>query len=259
MTRRLLPFLIAAIVLLALTAACSGDDDDKPGSTTSAAFATNASSASNTVAAGTPASSSNCPAPSGDAPEPNMKTYSAAPPNTIDASKTYIATVKTVRGDFKIKLRPDLAPQHVNSFVFLAKEGYFDGVTFHRVLPGFVAQTGDPTGTGSRRPRLHDPGRVQRTPRSIARGTVGMARTTDPNSAGSQWFITYGDTPNLDGQYTIFGEVTEGMDVVDCITAARSQPRTRALLLATRSSRSQSTRDNQPGRSKDLQLRGVST
>jgi peptidylprolyl isomerase len=137
---------------------------------------------------------------------------------TIDAAKTYIATVKTVRGDFKIKLRPDLAPRHVNSFVFLAGEGYFDGVTFHRVLPGFVAQAGDPTGSGSGGPGYTLPAEFT-TQVQYQRGTVGMARTPDPNSAGSQWFITFGATPSLDGQYTIFGEVTEGMDVVDCITA----------------------------------------
>jgi peptidylprolyl isomerase len=148
-----------------------------------------------------------------------MKTFTEAPSeDTIDASKTYIATVETVRGTFKIKLRPDLAPKHVASFVFLANEHYFDGVTFHRVLPGFVAQTGDPSGSGSGGPGYTIPAEFT-TAVKYARGTVGMARTSDPNSAGSQWFITYGATPNLDGQYTIFGEVTEGMDVVDCITA----------------------------------------
>lgn len=147
-----------------------------------------------------------------------MKTFTAAPSeDTIDVSKTYIATVETVRGTFKIKLRPDLAPKHVASFIFLANEQYFDGVTFHRVLPGFVAQAGDPTGSGSGGPGYTIPAEFTTTVK-YTRGTVGMARTSDPNSAGSQWFITYGDTPNLDGAYTIFGEVIEGMDVVDCIT-----------------------------------------
>jgi peptidylprolyl isomerase len=176
MTRRLIPLLLAAIALLTLAVACSGDSSEPQ----------------------------------------QMKTFASPAPNTIDPSKTYIATVKTVRGDFKIKLRPDLAPQHVNSFVFLAKEHFFDGVTFHRVLPGFVAQTGDPTGTGSGGPGYTIPAEFSKTEK-YHRGTVGMARTTDPNSAGSQWFITYGDAPSLDGQYTIFGEVTEGMEVVDKI------------------------------------------
>jgi peptidylprolyl isomerase len=146
-----------------------------------------------------------------------MKTYAAAPAMTIDTSKTYIATVKTVRGDFTIKLRPDLAPQHVNSFVFLAKDGYFDHVTFHRVIPGFVAQAGDPTGTGSGGPGYTIPAEFT-TSVPYARGVVGMARTTDPNSAGSQWFIAYAPASNLDGAYTVFGEVTDGMDVVECLT-----------------------------------------
>lgn len=148
-----------------------------------------------------------------------MKTYAAAPDaSTIDPSKTYVATVETVRGTFQIKLRPDLAPKHVASFVFLANEHYFDGVTFHRVLPGFVAQTGDPTGTGSGGPGYTIPGEFQ-TQVKFTRGIVGMARSTDPNSAGSQWFVMYGDAPNLDGQYTVFGEVLDdGMKVVDCLT-----------------------------------------
>jgi peptidylprolyl isomerase len=147
------------------------------------------------------------------------KQYPAAPEMTIDPNKEYIATLRTVRGDVKIRLRPDLAPQHVNSFVFLSREGFYDGVTFHRVLPGFVAQAGDPTGSGSGGPgytipaEFSDPGVA-----SFQRGTLGMARAQDPNSGGSQWFINYAATPALDGAYTIFGEVTEGMEVVDCIT-----------------------------------------
>jgi peptidylprolyl isomerase len=145
------------------------------------------------------------------------KQYTQAPEMTVDAAKEYTATVKTVRGDFTMRMRPDLAPQHVNSFVFLAREGYFDGVTFHRVLPGFVAQTGDPTGSGSGGPGYTIPGEFT-TAVQFQRATVGMARTSDPNSAGSQWFINYSATPSLDGQYTIFAEVTAGMEVVDCIT-----------------------------------------
>jgi len=146
-----------------------------------------------------------------------MKTYTAAPAMTIDTSKTYTATVKTVRGDFTIKLRPDLAPKHVNSFVFLARDGYFDHVTFHRVIPGFVAQTGDPTGTGSGGPGYTIPAEFT-TSLPYAPGVVGMARMSDPNSAGSQWFIAYAAAPSLDGQYTVFGQVTSGVDVVDCLT-----------------------------------------
>lgn len=214
--------LVALLALVGLLAACGGDDEEATPSP-AAGDQFNTSQATQPVTAAptatsTIATNTNCPAPSGDAPEPNMKTFTAAPSeDTIDVSKTYIATVETVRGAFKIKLRPDLAPKHVASFIFLANEQYFDGVTFHRVLPGFVAQAGDPTGSGSGGPGYTIPAEFT-TAVKYTRGTVGMARTSDPNSAGSQWFITYGDTPNLDGSYTIFGEVIEGMDVVDCIT-----------------------------------------
>jgi peptidylprolyl isomerase len=193
-------------VVAALAVACSSSGDN------ATATATKTSSASQTVAA-----TANCPAPAVDTGVPNMKTYTAAPAMTIDPSKTYTATVKTVRGDFTITLRPDLAPKHVNSFVFLAKDGYFDNVTFHRVIHGFVAQAGDPTGTGSGGPGYTIPLEAT-TSLPYAPGVVGMARTTDPNSAGSQWFIAYAPAPSLDGQYTVFGQVTSGMDVVDCLT-----------------------------------------
>ncbi len=207
--------LVLCCALLAFVA-CGDDDEDIPTgqATTAAAGATTP-----------PVGSSNCQEPTGDAPDPNMKTFDSAPSvDTIDASKTYIATVETVRGTFKIKLRPDLAPKHVASFVFLANEDYFNGVTFHRVVPGFVAQAGDPTGSGSGGPGYTIPAEFTTTVQ-YARGTVGMARlsvddgnTRAEDTAGSQWFITFGATPSLDGQYTIFGEVTEGMEVVDCIT-----------------------------------------
>ena len=151
------------------------------------------------------------PSPAGGA-----RTYSQRPPFSIDVGKKHIALVRTVKGDFKIELRPDIAPQTVNSFVFLARDGYFDGVTFHRVLPGFVAQTGDPTGTGSGGPGYALPAEFSDVP--YERGTVGMARTRDPNSGGSQWFVAYGEAANLNGQYTVFGRVIEGMEVVDAIT-----------------------------------------
>jgi peptidylprolyl isomerase len=213
--------LIALVSLIAFAAACGDDDDeDVPDedSPTAAGFDTTTPGTEPTTAGeATPAL--DCQDPSGGAPEVQMKQYDAAPAMSIDPAKTYVATVKTERGDFKINLRPDLAPQHVNSFVFLARDGYFNGVTFHRVLPGFVAQTGDPTGTGSGGPGYTIPGEFSDPATArFERGTVGMARTNAPDSAGSQWFVNYVATPSLDGAYTIFGEVTEGMEVVDCIT-----------------------------------------
>jgi cyclophilin family peptidyl-prolyl cis-trans isomerase len=134
----------------------------------------------------------------------------------IDAQKSYVAVLETDKGVIRIKLLPDIAPQTVNSFVFLAREGYFDGVTFHRVLPGFVAQGGDPTGTGGGGPGYRLPDEFSDRP--IDKGIVAMANTGQPNSGGSQFFITYTRQASLDGGYTVFGEVTEGMDVAESLT-----------------------------------------
>lgn len=222
-TRYSLFFLLLVLALVAVFVACGDDDEEEGVDSTADAFATATLAPTQVGQTQPPAETAppvgDCPDPSDDAPEVSVKSYPAAPEMTIDPAKEYIATLKTVRGDVTIKLRPDLAPHHVNSFVFLAREGYYNGVTFHRVIPGFVAQAGDPTGTGSGGPGYTVPGEFSDP--SVARferGTLGMARTTDPNSAGSQWFINYAATPNLDGSYTIFGEVTAGMEVVDCIT-----------------------------------------
>ncbi|MGH6904502.1 MAG: peptidylprolyl isomerase [Geminicoccaceae bacterium] len=124
-------------------------------------------------------------------------------------------------GRVVIELRPDLAPKHVARIKELAREGFYDGVTFHRVIPGFMAQSGDPTGTGrggSDKPDL--PAEFSNEP--FVRGTLGMARTSDPNSANSQFFINFAATPHLNGQYTVWGQVVEGMEYVDQI--AQGEP-----------------------------------
>jgi len=146
------------------------------------------------------------------------KKYPAAPPMTIDVTKTYIATIKTHRGDIVIKLRPDLAPETVNSFVFLARDGYYNGLTWHRVIKGFVAQGGDPTGTGMGGPGYTVKGEFTDKVSFDKPGYVAMARPgNDVNGNGSQFFITMAATTYLDDQYTIFGEVTAGQDVVNGI------------------------------------------
>lgn len=143
--------------------------------------------------------------------------YSECPPTVIDANKEYTATVITEKGEFKIRLFPDVAPITVNSFVFLAQEDYFDGVTFHRVLPGFVAQTGDPSGTGFGGPGYRFRNEVDPEVIFDRAGLVAMANSgVDTN--GSQFFITYDATAQLNGGFTIFGEVIEGMDVVESLT-----------------------------------------
>jgi peptidylprolyl isomerase len=124
--------------------------------------------------------------------------------------------LETKDGRITIRLRPDLAPKHVAQIKTLVKQHFYDGVAFHRVLEGFMAQTGDPTGTGSGGSNLPDL-QAEFTATPFKRGTVGMARKNTPNSANSQFFICFGDASFLNGQYTVVGEVTSGMDVVDKI------------------------------------------
>ena len=131
-----------------------------------------------------------------------------------DPENFLIMTLET--GPVVIKLRPDVAPGHVERIKELAREGFYDGIVFHRVIPGFMAQGGDPTGTGSggsKKPNLK--AEFSREPH--VRGTCSMARTMDPDSANSQFFICFDDARFLDGQYTVWGEVTEGMDNVDAL------------------------------------------
>ena len=119
-------------------------------------------------------------------------------------------------GPVKIELRPDLAPGHVERIKTLAGQGFYDGVVFHRVIPGFMAQTGDPTGTGSGGSELPDL-KAEFSSTKHQRGTVSAARTANPNSANSQFFICFDDAPWLDRQYSVWGEVVEGMEHVDAI------------------------------------------
>jgi peptidylprolyl isomerase len=124
--------------------------------------------------------------------------------------------IETSQGTVVMQLRPDLAPQHAERIKVLAKEGFYDGAPFHRVIAGFMAQTGDPTGTGMGGSKLPDlPAEFSNA--DFVRGAVGMARSQDPNSANSQFFIMLDAAPHLNGQYTVIGEVTEGMEVVDKI------------------------------------------
>ncbi|GBD85111.1 peptidyl-prolyl cis-trans isomerase B [bacterium BMS3Abin02] len=142
------------------------------------------------------------------------KQYSNPPEITIDLSKTHTATVHTSHGDIEIEFYAEEAPQAVNNFVFLAREGFFDGAIFHRVVPGFVIQGGDPTGTGRGGPGYRFRDELDH-PRSYTRSTVAMANS-GPNTNGSQFFICLEDV-GLPHAYTIFGKVTEGMDAVDAI------------------------------------------
>ncbi len=145
--------------------------------------------------------------------------YTTPPPQVIDPDKEYIATIRTERGDVVVELYADQVPVNVNNFVFLAQEGWYDGVTFHRVIPGFVAQAGDPTGTGLGSPGYRCDDEIVPTLTYDRPGVVGMASGgPGTSSIGSQFFITYDALPQLDGNYTIIGQVIEGMDVVESIT-----------------------------------------
>ena len=141
-----------------------------------------------------------------------VKQWAAPPPMTIDPTKIYIATLKTQWGDIVVQLFADKAPQTVNNFVFLAREGFYDNTTFHRVLSNFMAQGGDPTGTGSGGPGYQFPDEISPDLRFNRPGYLAMANA-GPGTNGSQFFITYVATPSLDGKHTIFGQVVEGMDV----------------------------------------------
>jgi len=132
----------------------------------------------------------------------------------MDTENTIVLTIKG--GRVVIALRPDLAPNHVARIRELANAGFYDNVSFHRVIPGFMAQTGDPTGTGSGGSDLPDL-KAEFSSEPHVRGTVSMARTGNPNSANSQFFICFDDAPWLDRQYTVWGKVIEGMEHVDAI------------------------------------------
>ena len=123
--------------------------------------------------------------------------------------------LETAYGRVVIAMRPDLAPKHVARIKELARQGFYDGVLFHRVIEGFMAQTGDPKGDGTGGSGQKLPAEFTRTP--FERGTLGMARSRDPNSGDSQFFIMFARAPHLDGQYTVWGKVAEGMELVDKI------------------------------------------
>jgi peptidylprolyl isomerase len=213
------------VVLSLALVACGGDDSTGAAVTSTARPATTpaagAPPAATSAAANNDAATSapgTCPG-SGIAsiPRDNVKKFSA-PDQVIDPAKTYTAVVKTNKGDITMSLAAAQAPNTVNSFVFLACHGFYDNITWHRVVANFVIQTGDPVGNppGTGGPGYQFGLEISDLKHDTA-GTLGMARAQDPNSNGSQWYITTAvnaSTQNLDGQYTVFGKVTSGMDVV---------------------------------------------
>jgi cyclophilin family peptidyl-prolyl cis-trans isomerase len=148
----------------------------------------------------------------------NIKQYPAPPALSIDTTRDYIATIKTEKGDITVELFASEAPETVNNFVFLARDGFYDGVTFHRVIKGFVAQSGDPTGTGNGGPGYDLA--TEETNEPLTAGTLAMAnrRVAGGANNGSQFFITLEDENTLQGTHTAFGRVIEGMDVLAQLT-----------------------------------------
>jgi peptidylprolyl isomerase len=152
-------------------------------------------------------------------PEQRADYYQAKPEITIDPNRTYQATIQTSRGDIVVSLDAKTAPEHVNNFIFLSNEGFYNGLTFHRVEPGFVIQGGDPLGAGNGGPGYTVPGEFSL---KHVEGALAMARLPDQvnpdrESSGSQFYITLAPTEFLDGQYSVFGKVEQGMDVVRSI------------------------------------------
>ncbi|HLL39440.1 MAG TPA: peptidylprolyl isomerase [Rubrobacteraceae bacterium] len=141
------------------------------------------------------------------------RSYSSPPEMTVSPDKEYYATFRTEKGPVRVRLFADKAPETVNNFVFLAREGYFDGTTFHRVIKDFMVQAGDPTGTGTGGPGYNIRDEFHEDLRHDRPGILSMANA-GPNTGGSQFFITHAATPWLDGRHAVFGEVVEGMDNV---------------------------------------------
>ena len=229
-SRKLLALATLSSVVLLVVTACGGSDDSTPTRLPTATRAPNATAPRLLTATPTPqpttgpqatqipqSTAVRATAEPGASPTPGRLTYTSPPPLTIDTSKDYFATFVTERGEFRLRLFDDRAPMTVNNFVFLARNGFYNGVTFHRVLDGFMAQGGDPTGSGSGGPGYRFPDEFHPDLTHVA-GIISMANSGQPVTNGSQFFITFTPQHGLDGRHSVFGEVVEGMDVVNSLT-----------------------------------------
>jgi peptidyl-prolyl cis-trans isomerase B (cyclophilin B) len=144
------------------------------------------------------------------------KQWSGPPPLTIDVGRAYPVRIETEKGTIRLELYPQHAPNTVNNFIFLARQGFYDGVAFHRVIPDFMIQGGDPTGSGRGGPGYKFADETRSNPLKHETGSLSMANA-GPDSNGSQFFITHAPQPHLDGKHTVFGKVVAGQEVVDAI------------------------------------------
>lgn len=144
------------------------------------------------------------------------KQYKSPPEMQVDTDRSYRLSIETEKGTIELELFPQHAPRTVNNFVFLARDGFYDGVSFHRVISDFMIQGGDPTGSGRGGPGYRFEDEFEGNPLRHERGVISMANA-GPDTNGSQFFITHGPQPHLDGRHTVFGKVTRGLDVVDAI------------------------------------------
>ncbi len=236
-TRRIIVVVIVAAVVFGISYAIFGGGSSKSASSTSTTKPGSATTTTKPAPAGgsgnkSPSAittSADCPA--SFSATLNKPSYPSYPAMTIDPSKTYTATITTDIGPFTVQLDPKTAPKAVNSFVFLADQHFFDCIVFHRVIPSFVDQTGDPTGTGTGGPGYQFADELPKTATpQYPLGSLAMANS-GPNTNGSQFFIVAGtEGENLSPNYTLFGKVTSGLDVVEKINAAGSSSGTPTTL-----------------------------
>ena len=218
----------AALLGLLLLSACNKPEAQTDTKTDTAQTETKTDAATDTAQKDAAQSETTAPGPvpSGytlvpDLTEKPVREFKAEPAMSLQDGQDYYALIDTNRGQVLVDLYEQETPVTVNNFVTLARNHFYDGLRFHRVIDGFMAQTGDPTGTGMGGSKLPDL-KAEFTPTPFKRGTLGMARSSSPNSANSQFFICLADAPFLNNQYTVFGQVTGGMDVVDKIKKGAS-------------------------------------
>jgi cyclophilin family peptidyl-prolyl cis-trans isomerase len=212
--------ILAVLLVISLLSDDDGDEDVEAGSTTTAADASATTATGDTTATTAAGGDASAACPAADGSSERRTSFDGPPPDCIDPGTVYAATVVTSEGTFVMDLDPSLDEASVNNFVFLAGYHFFDGLNFHRVVPGFVIQGGDPSGDGTGGPGYAFTGGTPDSSDVYTAGSVSMANSTGPSSNGSQWFVALDDiSDQLQPNYSYFGDVTEGFEVVEAIGA----------------------------------------